>query len=537
MAENINYGVSEAQLAGNAAEAYKQSTADTTAAYQAELNSIVADLGSKIQTGMSESEKAEYDARLADLQTRYKQSITNIRANYGFAQQQSQQQAAQTQRSLADIQTAQRALAAQTLGQVGYTGMPGTYSAQAADAALAAQRAAAANLALIGGEGAVPSAYQVATPPSPTGPGTELAFGPQQGLIGINKTTQDLFQSALLGAEARSVTETEQQQANIQSQYALDAARTTRERVAREQEQVQQFLLAGLQGLLNLKSTQANTLAQLEAAAAGADTRSGKQKAMAELDAYKRKADIDYQNQLKLVNARAKSSGASPTQIAAATAAANTAAGQATAFGKYANQRMANVANVFSGKTVLPKGYKLDRKTGVITDTTGTQWRLDSGVLTSTVRDSKGKQIVSTYPVASVLNDVTAFIGSLQGKKPEQQKQLWNNYYNTALNDPLLRRGLAIVLGPDATSANWYLTVGTSTQIKLPQADKLAVEGYIKSSETYAKNKGTPVKPYGTPPPPVTTVTKTPTKTSTKTTTKPSSKTPPKLGFVSSGKK
>ena len=159
MADNkpkIDYGTSDAKKAADAAKAFGLSSAEAAATYQQDLDRLSAELSSKIQTGMSADEKADLDQRLADVQTRYNQSITNMRSNYGFAQQQSQAMAGQTQRSLQDVQAAQQSLAAQSLGLAGYSGIPGGYSPTAVDAQRAVQQGAAANLALIGGEGAVP---------------------------------------------------------------------------------------------------------------------------------------------------------------------------------------------------------------------------------------------------------------------------------------------------------------------------------------------------------------------------------------------
>ena len=460
--DNINYGASEAELASSAADAFQTSTAQAAQDYQAELDRLSAELSSKIETGMTAEEKAELDQRLADVQNRYNQSLTNIRANYGFAQQQSQTMAGQTQRSLMDIQRAQQALAAQSLGLAGYTGMAGGYSPTAVDAQRAIQQTGAANLALIGGEGAVPAGAQVATPFSPTGAGTEMGAGPRAGLIGLSKTAQDLFMTSLLGAEARSLAETEQQLQNIQSRIGIDAAQAVRERVQNEKKSVRDFIIQGMQGLLNLKASQAATQAQLEAAAAGADTRTGKEKAFAELDLYKRKSAIDLNNQLKIISAQASGRGASAAQVKAIQDATNTALGEDSAFGKLTQQRIANLKQVFNGEIAPPPGFKYDKATKSLYkagDSSKTPlWKLDSGILFFNEGTAQKPKYVQQR-VTPTINELYRKIGSLQSLPKKQQLKEFAKYFSSATEDARLRQALTIIYGSQALNPEFYINV------------------------------------------------------------------------------
>jgi hypothetical protein len=486
--DNINYGASEAELASSAADAFQTSTAQAAQDYQAELDRLSAELSSKIETGMTAEEKAELDQRLADVQNRYNQSLTNIRANYGFAQQQSQTMAGQTQRSLMDIQRAQQALAAQSLGLAGYTGMAGGYSPTAVDAQRAIQQTGAANLALIGGEGAVPAGAQVATPFSPTGAGTEMGAGPRAGLIGLSKTAQDLFMTSLLGAEARSLAETEQQLANLESKIGIDAAKAVRERVQNEKKSVRDFIIQGMQGLLNLKASQSATQAQLEAAAAGADTRTGKQKALAELDLYKRKSAIDLNNQLKIISAQASGRGASAAQIRAAQEAVDTAVGEASGFGKISQQRLANLTRVFSGEIKAPQGFKLDKATNSLYrdgDKTKTPvWKLEYGVLVfnnGTAQKPKWTEV----QIGGVLNKLTKQIGALQTLPKNQQLKEFTKFFNTdgELRSAITRQALAVILGPGASKPDFYIKTATSPLPTAPYAPTQQKKGSEKKKE------------------------------------------------------
>lgn len=465
--DNINYGASEAELASSAADAFQTSTAQAAQDYQAELDRLSAELSSKIETGMTAEEKAELDQRLADVQNRYNQSLTNIRANYGFAQQQSQTMAGQTQRSLMDIQRAQQALAAQSLGLAGYTGMAGGYSPTAVDAQRAIQQTGAANLALIGGEGAVPAGAQVATPFSPTGAGTEMGAGPRAGLIGLSKTAQDLFMTSLLGAEARSLAETEQQLQNIQSRVGIDAAQAVRERVQNEKKSVRDFIIQGMQGLLNLKASQAATQAQLEAAAAGADTRTGKEKALAELDLYKRKSAIDLNNQLKIISAQASGRGASAAQIRATQEAVATAVGEASGFGKITQQRIANLTSVFNGKIQPPKGFKFDKTNKTLYaegDSSKTPiWRYEQGVLLYNNPKQKGVTNWEEVPMTGILNKITKQVGSVQSLPMKERIKQFTKIFNSTPEYETVRerQALKIIFGPNALNPEFYINVAS----------------------------------------------------------------------------
>jgi len=482
MADNkpkIDYGTSDAKKAADAAKAFGLSSAEAAATYQQDLDRLSAELSSKIQTGMSADEKADLDQRLADVQTRYNQSITNMRSNYGFAQQQSQAMAGQTQRSLQDVQAAQQSLAAQSLGLAGYSGIPGGYSPTAVDAQRAVQQGAAANLALIGGEGAVPAVAQVRTPLSPTGAGTELSGGPGAGLIGLSKTAQDLFMGSLLGAEARSLSETEQQLTNIRSQYGLDAARAVRERVAREQADVRTFIIQGMQGLLSLKAQQSATQAQLAAAAAGADTRSGKVKSNAELDFYTKKANIDFNNQLKLIKAQASSRGASASQLRAFQDAANSAAGESSGFAVATARGLKNVEAIFSGKVKPPAGYKFKPNTKVLIDANGQErWKYEYGVL----QFNSGTTLKPNYQDFTpglLIDNITKTLGSLKGKSKDQQLKEFSKFFNQDdyLRTAIARQGLELILGPGASKPSFYVNalnnpLGTSRETEQALAAK-----------------------------------------------------------------
>lgn len=321
MAEKINYGLSEAARMEQAAQAYgaasSQSVADLEQSYKDKVN----ELAKGIVTGMTQQEKDLLEKQVQDLGNRYSQAINATQGQFAFAQQQAQTTAAEMADQYAQMQDAQRALAEQALGAARTTTTPGGMTAAQRDAILQAQQVGAANLAYVGGAGAVP---QELLAPEQRGTG---------GLMGVASLARNLYSQSLEAQKAASRAQLEGSRVNLQTALEARALESAMAREQKERDRLREFELTGFNAVLAAKQERDNKMAELLAAAAGADTRTEKDKALAELDMYQKKSDIDLKKSLALVAAQAKASGSTGVSQAASDLDAELT-GRASAFGK-----------------------------------------------------------------------------------------------------------------------------------------------------------------------------------------------------------
>ena len=144
------YGQSERELAQAGAAAYGQASQASLAAGEQKIKDVVSQMYAGLNRGMTAGESADLNAQLEAAKTQVAQAKADLQGQIGFARQQTGQMAAQTQQQLQDIQAAQLALAAQSLGQAGTTFTPGP-SSTVAEGARLIQREAGATQGQIGG--------------------------------------------------------------------------------------------------------------------------------------------------------------------------------------------------------------------------------------------------------------------------------------------------------------------------------------------------------------------------------------------------
>lgn len=431
------YGQSDATLAQKAADVYGAGVPKTLDQINKDIAATTAEFEAKIQSGLTQADKDNMTFRLNTLKQQAAQAVANTQSNYDFAIQQNALSGQQTQQSMADIQKAQAALAGQALGLTRTTPQPGGYAPQVADYLNYSGRTSAADLAALSGEGAVPAGAQVMTPGLAAGPGTTLAFGPQAGLAGISQMASTLFTNALQGSAARAKSDIEQQQLNLGTsieQAARDAA------AAREQSQrdaLQAWILQQKGNAITTATSMGQDLLKLQASAAGADTRTGKQKAQAELDMAKKKAAIEFKNALALQNARADAAGFTPEEKALAEQQAYTAKGETTPLIQTGYNKVA---------TTLSNNIPV----GVVD---GYTYELVDGIIR--VTDTKTGKTSNYNPYNYIQNFATG-IGKISTMPKSQQAKAFQEYYNDPkrYGNVVDRKILAIIYG-NPKGSNW----------------------------------------------------------------------------------
>lgn len=467
MAEKINYGPSAAQLAASAATAYEQGSQATLADINRQIAEESARMEAAVVAGMSPEETAALNARVNALKERAANVIASSQGAYQFAQQQAAASADIYAKQMEELQTAQRALAAQALGQAQATAMPGGgYSRFTAEGTRALRENAAAAMAAVGGEGGVPASALVPTPGLMQTAGT--------GVSGVQREQALLFGRALTAGQARALSEIQAQQMALATDIETRAREAAMEREQKERQRVADFRTSMFQYATQLAAQIGNNLADLRAKAAGADTRTGKQLADAELKLYERKAEIDWKNTMREIAARAKAAGATPAEVAAQQAQANYALGGNTDFGKF----VTNKAGTFSFMPTGAGGIVLspDRnKKGEFKPWSYTgkdRWYINEGVMLYEENPGAKNSVPVTLDPYGKLNEVIAVLGDIQASKPTERAKKWTQYWNSpaGLGDLTTRRALALVMGTkEATNSQWWLnniqgkTTGTFT--------------------------------------------------------------------------
>ena len=303
MAE-INYGESDAQRANKAAEAFATSSAASVDALAASFKQKSDELAAGIVSGMRQQDRDVLEKQIADLGNRYSQALAANEGQFAFAEQQAKTTSAAMADEYAQMQDAQRALAAQTLGAASVQLQPGRQTAAQRDAIRQAQQIGAANLAYLGGAGAVP----------------EQLLAPEQrqaiGVTGVAGLARDLYSQSLQAQRAATLAQLQGSQVNLRTALETRALQAAAEREQKERDRLAEFEMTGFNAVLAAKAASDAKLAEFLAVAASADTRSGKEKALADYENFKKQENLKLQNDLKRIGAQARATGATQTSQA-----------------------------------------------------------------------------------------------------------------------------------------------------------------------------------------------------------------------------
>jgi len=306
MAEQINYGESQAILAQRGVDAFNTASQNNIANVKAELDKVAAELAQGIQVGMTPEETAALNTRLNNLKSQAQTLTGQVQASYDFATGQSQTSQQEYNQQILAMQEAQRRATGQTLSQLQSVPTPGGYSSVVAENEENIRRQAAAEQAFMTGRGSVP-AYMQRITPGLLPPSTAT----QGGVIGVSGGTQQLFQSALSSAQQSSLANLATSQLRIQQELESEARTAASDRETKQRDKYENFKISAINSIVGLTSEIGSKTAELEAAAASADTRTGKQIANAELDDYKKRKNIELANQLATIRASARAAGLS----------------------------------------------------------------------------------------------------------------------------------------------------------------------------------------------------------------------------------
>lgn len=483
MANGMNE--SEATRGAAAAGAYEAALQPSIADLNKQLNEAVAQMNSKIVAGMTDAEKANLQGRLEQLKTQYADAISRTQGQYAFAQQAAETSTRETQKGLQDVFAAQRALAAQALGTTAVAAPMTGYSAQQADAAMAAQQMGAASMAAVGGDLSVPTQALVRTPLA-TGAGTTLAGAPAGGLIGITQGTADLYRQMLEQTRARALTDLESQRVAIDQSIRLAEEQAARRREEEERARVASFQQQGLMNIMQQTASMQERLAQLQAAAAGADTRTEREKAQQAIKEFKKQEDIRLENDLKRISAQARASGRGGGGLSAEQKAELKnqeafAIGQA-AVGDKLNLGLNAFLSKLKNKSDAPSGWR--EVAGSVFYQPGTP----------------GVKPVEVNP-DFVLSSLKTYLGTIINEKPNKQKSLID-YFLVSRLTPADREFLkAAYPGASKGGSYWVDVLSGKTQIAgLPPSVIAAPPGGVKKSST---PKPTPSPQPQKPPTPV----------------------------------
>jgi hypothetical protein len=318
------YGTSEADKAKAAAGQFGTSFDAQMASLEERINKQVAAINAGIQVGMTAQELEDKRIELDNLKNETELLSRNIGAQYGYVSNQADKSAQDLATRLAQSQTQQAQVGAATLGRI--AGVPAEFQQSAAvqDAARAQLGTEAAVQAYMGGNASVPSGLL------PRVQGLAATEGAALGLSGISATGSSDFRTALTALEAKTQADLARDRtlmgAKIESQFRRDA----RQREERQREVASGQIAQLTQSFLSQIAQGSVTRAQLEAAAAGADTRTGKQVAQAKLKEFEDQERIRHNYALREIAARGQDAGLSPSQVAQQQALVNQSSGRNT---------------------------------------------------------------------------------------------------------------------------------------------------------------------------------------------------------------
>lgn len=485
MAEKINYGESQAVLAQRGVDAFNTASQNNIANVKAELDKVAAELAAGIQVGMTPAETAALNTRLNNLKSQAQTLTGEVQASYDFATGQSKISNQEYNQQILAMQEAQRRNTAQTLNQLQSVSTPGGYSSVIAENEENIRRQAAAEQAFMTGRGSVPADMQRITP-GLLPPSTAT----QGGVIGVTGGTQQLFQSALSSAQQSALANLSTSQLRLQQELESEARATASAREAKQREKYEDFKIAAVNSIVNLTSNIGSKTAELEAAAASADTRSGRQVANAELDQFKKQSAITLSNQLATIRAQARSAGFSQEQVVEADYINKVRVGKDLNLGAFVTSR---INTLRSSPRIVPERFnpatgkmettRLDPNTGkqvplmalpneagFVTDTKGKiltltgkdGFLLDSfGTLTyygdQSSSDPKNQQTIDLYDLN---NRIGVGLGSASIAKDAAARNKvlseWFSDPKLGIGDPVIRKAVSVLLGSSAASGPEY---------------------------------------------------------------------------------
>jgi hypothetical protein len=421
------YGTSEADKAKAAASQFGVSSEQGLANLNEKINKAAADLYAGIQVGLTPQQLEDKRVELDGLKQEAELLTTNIGSQYAFVGEQAEQTAANLARQLAATQTEQAQIGAATLGRLANLPAGFRQSAAQRDAIRAGQGTEAALQAYLGGTPSVSAELL------PRVQGLGESTGATLGLAGIAAGGSNLFQTALKGLEAKTKADLARDSlvlgASIENQYRQEA----RDREARQREQAQAQVFQLTQSVLAKQAQDANTLAQLEAAAAGADTRSGKQIAQAKLKEFKDQLAIQHNFKLQEIAASSQAAGISREETQAILRSTNYNVGSQTMLADTLKSRLFRLSELPTSTTGLGS-----KETGWVSDGVG------GAVLYGSATGEKPQQ---TYvDVQALFDKLIEAGGALTGladaktRRSAFRQNYWNNPDVISQADKLLLR-------------------------------------------------------------------------------------------------
>jgi len=510
MADKINYGPSQATLAQRGVEAYTNAAQNNLANVKAEIDKVAAELAAGIQVGMTPEETAAMNARLNNLKNQAQTITGQIQASYDFATKQSETSQQEYNAQVLAMQAAQREATAQALGQLQAVPTPTGYSPTLAAGERNIRSQALAEQAYMTGPESIPQEMRPRIPGLlPTTPATA------GGVVGVTGGTTKLFQSLLSQAQQSALANLATSQLRLQQELETEARTAASAREAKQREKYENFKIAGVNSIINLTSDIGTKTAELEAAAASADTRTGRQIAEAELDAYKRKAAIDLANDLARIRAQAKSAGLSKAEVAEIDMANKTALGSATNLSAFVQSRIKTLTTTpritAEGKIAKPgeAGFILDKNGKELTYTGKDRFFLDTAGF---LYYQENKNIDKITGEASKFKDIDlnelnrriAYgLGSAALYKNVKERNevitSWYNDKNNGLRDNDLRKAAGVILGKEAAispsfwqkSFTEQLTYGGSKNV-LPPVKPTPTKTTVVSPKAFE-----PIQPKG----------------------------------------
>jgi len=278
MADPINYGMSDADRAMAAAQAFQDTSTASVAAAEQQYQSKVNELANAIVSGMSPRERTVLETQVQDLGNRYSQALAATQNQFAFAQQASQMTAQEVQRQYQELAQRQQLQASGALGAIGAMYAPGMATAAQEDAILAARQQGASDARYITGA---------------------------QGISGL---AQSLYSQALAGQRAATAAQLQGQQINLQTALETRALQAAADREQKERDRLREFEMAGYQEIQRMRQAYDLKGAELLAAARAADSTTERDRRLAELEMFTQKSDIELENAMRLLEAQTAAS-------------------------------------------------------------------------------------------------------------------------------------------------------------------------------------------------------------------------------------
>ena len=455
------YGTSEQQKAAAASKAYGTSSAQTIADLDARIKQIAADVTSGIVAGMTPQELADKNAELDALKTQAEAVTRGVQGGFEFVRQESDITAEQTARQLAEAQAQQAAMARAAIQSTAGGGTrSGLYQPSVADATRAQERIAAATQAYLGGN------LSVAPEMLPRVSGLGTSTGAELGLAGISRADSSAFTRAMTAVERATIDEIAKNKMILGAQIESQSRKDARDREARQREQAQAQIAQLTNQLVSAAATSAQTQAQLAAAAAGSDTRSGKQIADAKLQEFRNQEAIRHGYTMREIAARAQEAGLSGEETQAIMRNVNYTAGSQTMLADKLNQAQALVSRF---PTSLPKG----KSSGWVTDGAGGLIYISPGQRAGTTEQTP----VNTQALVDKLIEAAGALKAFTDPKT-RSNQFRQTYWNDERVISQAEKKLLVQLyGKAAADPDFYVKLATAPGMAFVTAPKATTKG------------------------------------------------------------